>query len=53
MKLKKVKTTTRKFGIPAQTDRVIGLVGPDNCAPGPDTLLSFKEEETLVEHVLT
>ena len=53
MKLKKVKTT--KFGIPSQTlrDRVIGLIDSDNCAPGPDTLLSFKEEEKLVEHVLT
>ena len=47
-----MKTTARKFGIPAQTlrDRVLGLVDSDNCAPGPDTLLSSEEEETLVEH---
>ena len=50
-----IKTTARKFSIPAQTlrDRVIGLVDPDNCAPSPGSLLSVKEEETLVEHVST
>ena len=50
-----IKTTARKYGIPAQTlrDRVIGMVDPDNCALGPETLLTFEEEETLVEHVLT
>ena len=50
-----IKATAKKFGIQAQTlrDRVIGLVDPDNRAPGPGTLLSIKEEETPVDHVLT
>ena len=48
--VKKVKTTARKFSIPAQTltDRVLSLLDQDNCAPGSDMLLSFNEEETLV-----
>ena len=46
--VKKVKTTARKFGIPAQTlrGRVIGLVDSDNCAPGPDFTFLQRRRDT-------
>lgn len=47
-----VQTVARKYGVPSQTlrDRVKGLINPESCSPGPETLFSKEEELILVEH---
>ncbi len=47
-----LERVAKKYGIPFQTlrDRVKGLVDPNDCAPGRETLFTRDEETILVEH---